>query len=491
MNRWSLRTRLVLTVSIVAIVAIAVVDVATYSSLRGSLFDRLDKQVALVVEQPPPGEDRAPVPPNDGRPGRAPAQQRATPAGTWKGVYRGSFDAVQGGLAPFDEIVAGVTTDTINGRDRPALDLTDARVTALLKAPETVRAEQGGERFRIRARRIRGEDTLIVAVPIADIDSTLNRLVRIELLVSAVAALGVILLALITVRAGLRPLEAITDAASEIAHDGDDGRGGLGRRVPATADPATEVGRLASSLNSMLERIDGSFAAQEASQVRLRRFVADASHELRTPLTSIQGFAELARTRGADMTSDERATALRRVEEESQHLGRLVEDLLLLSRLDEGLPVRAENVDVASIAATAVDAARVIEPTRVIDFESTGPVVVRVDPVRVRQLVDNLLANVRTHAGAEANVTVRVAAVDAGVDITVTDTGVGLDAADHAAATDRFWRADAARTRETGGSGLGLAIVRSLAHAHGGDVTLAPGVDGRGLAVCVSLCPVD
>ena len=479
---WSLRRRLVATVAVVAIGAIVVVDVATYRSLESSLLARLDHQLEQVVQSPPPG-DRRPDPP--GQPPR-PANQRATPAGTWMAVYTNPDSSGDYG-DPSEEVVAGVSDETVDDRDRPELAPTAAQLADLMDDPQTLAAVSGDTNFRVAARNLRGDDVLVVAMPMTDLDETLDRLLRIELIVSSIAGIGVIVLALITVRAGLRPLTAIATAASEITHDAEGS--GIGRRVPADASASTEVGRLAASLNGMLDRIDDSFAAQQATQQQLRRFVADASHELRTPLTSIQGFAELARTRAADMSDEERTTALQRVEEEAQHLARLVEDMLLLSRLDEGLPMHPADVDVAQIVAASVDAARVIEPARSVQFDSEGAVTMRADPVRVRQLLDNLLANVRTHAGQDASVQVRVAPGPdgVGVRIDVVDTGVGIPDGEHAAATGRFWRADSARTRSTGGSGLGLAIVSSIAEAHGGSVVIEPGADGRGLAVTVVL----
>ena len=501
---WTLRTRLVLVVAIVAIVAIMVVDVATFSSLRGSLLTRVDRQVTQTLETvaPPrpgsPGTREAPALPSDGtRPG--PNRPPTTPAGTWMAVYRAP-DAAGAYGEPVAEVVAGRDAASVVAADRPRITPTAANVAELLQGPRTIDGSGSGAdavpRFRLAAKRLGGSDVFLVAVPLTDIDATLARLLRIEWIVGAIAALGVVLLALVTVRAGLRPLESIARAADEVAFAESGGSDGeLTRRVPSPTGAGTEVGRLAAALNGMLGRIDESFAAQHATQRQLRQFIADASHELRTPLTSIRGFAELARTRGDEMSGSERAAALQRVEDEADHLGRLVEDLLLLSRLEEGLPLHAEQVDVASVVASAVDAARVIEPARAVHFESSGAVQMRADRVRVRQLVDNLLANVRAHAGDDAEVTVSVAPTREsgggdGVLIEVRDTGVGLAAADMAAATDRFWRADAARARQTGGSGLGLSIVSAIAEAHGGEVELEAGAGGRGLVVGVRLAPL-
>jgi two-component system OmpR family sensor kinase len=490
----TLRTRLALTVAFVAIAAIVVVDLTTYRVLSTSLYERLDRQLERAVQEPPPGEQdgqpsREPPPPADGSrplPGRAPARDRAMAAGTWTAAWR---DVGASGTTedPVQENVAGVRAETIDDRDRPKLTLDAEQLQTLLDGPTTLPAKLGDGRFRVTARRLRGTDVLVAAMPLDDIDTTRQGLMRIEFIVGLVAALGVAVLASVTVRAGLRPLEAIADAAGDIADDG--AEDGIGRRVPAPADQPAEVARVAAALNAMLDRIDGSIVAQQRAQARLRQFVADASHELRTPLTSIQGYAELARTRGSEMGDDDRDAALARVESEAEHLGRLVEDMLLLSRLDEGLPMHPVDTDVAAIAATAVDAARVIEPARDISFDSGGPVRLVADPVRVRQLVDNLLANARTHAGpdADVSVSVRSSADGRGAELVVSDTGVGLSADQRAAATDRFWRSDDARTRATGGSGLGLSIVRSIAEAHGGSVRIGAGEDGRGLEVRVQL----
>jgi two-component system OmpR family sensor kinase len=493
---WSLRRRLVAIVTLVAVAALLAVDIATYHALQGSLLDRLERQVAQLAQERPPGENGddqslqpAPRPGPGGGAGAArqpapqrPAAQRAAPAGTWNAVFiNGAFDA------PMRETVTGVTT--IDRRsDIPRIHLTTERIRALMAAPEQVDSADGSTRFLVQARGLRDGDYMVVALPMTDYRTTLHRLRNIELVVSLIAALGVLLLALLTVRAGLRPLDAIAAAAADITAEAAQAR--IGKRVPLDAAASTEMGRLAGSLNEMLDSLDASFATQHAAQQQLRQFVSDASHELRTPLTSIQGFAELARARAADMSVEERDTALLRVEQEATHLTKLVEELLVLSRLDERLPLHTEPTDIARIAATSVDAARVIEPSRAVEFSSSGPVVVEADPVRVRQVVDNLLANARMHAGAAASVVVHVSDVG-GPDpvgrITVSDDGVGMDDATRARATDRFWRADAARTRATGGSGLGLSLVRAIVDAHGGELRIEPGANGRGTCVSVDL----
>jgi two-component system, OmpR family, sensor kinase len=318
--------------------------------------------------------------------------------------------------------------------------------------------------------------TLIIAIPMRDIDDTLHHLLWVEWLVAlgVLAALG--LSAWWVVRLALRPLEhmgATTDAIAE---------GDLSRRVD-NDDPHTEVGRLGRALNAMLGQIERAFAERTASEAklrtseaRLRRFVADASHELRTPLTSIRGYAELFR-RGASTRPDDLAKTMNRIEEEAVRMGVLVDDLLLLARLDEGRPLEHAPVDLTVVAGAAVDDLRVRAPDRPVSFEPSGAVIVQGDDHRLRQVLTNLLENARTHTPPTTPVEVRVrATVDHAV-IEVEDSGPGMtpEKADHA--FERFWRADPSRARASGGSGLGLAIVAAIIDAHGGtaEVHTAPG----------------
>ena len=226
----------------------------------------------------------------------------------------------------------------------------------------------------------------------------------------------------------------------------------------------------------MLDRIDESFAAQRASEVRLRRFAADASHELRTPLTSIRGYAELYRRGGDD--EEQVARSMSRIEEEAARMGNLVEDLLTLTRLDEGRPLDVHPVDLAALADKAVEDARVVDPDRPLTLESEGPVVVEGDAHRLTQVLVNLLSNAQVHTPSGTPVTVRVH--QAGPQLAVLeieDHGSGLSPEQAAQVFDRFYRADPSRSRAQGGSGLGLAIVDAVVRAHGGtvSVTATPG----------------
>ncbi|MCW2924296.1 MAG: hypothetical protein JWM98_1700, partial [Thermoleophilia bacterium] len=431
----------------------------------------------------PPRPGPRPAPRNGTPP---PGPRRDVPVGTWVGLY-------VDGARVLDQVSRSGYMARAGADDRPDAARTARDLDRLVGHVRDGASSDGEHRFRVAAKAGNGAgDVVVVAVPTDDVEATLSRLLRIELVVGSIAALAVLLLSWVIVRAGLRPLDRIAAAAADVVADGDGRADELGARVPPGA-PGTEVGRLSGAINEMLDRIDAELAARRRTEAQLRRFVADASHELRTPLTSILGYAELARARGADMSADELAETLATLERETQHLGGLVGQLLLLARLDEDLVLERAPVDVAKVARHAVDAARVVEPGRVVTLDADGAATLDADPVRVRQLLDNLLANVRTHAGDAASATVHVRTLEPEegrrvVEVCVADTGRGLPDGDHDRALERFWRADAARGTETGGAGLGLSIVEAIAAAHGGSVSLSPAADGSGgLAVTVTL----
>jgi two-component system OmpR family sensor kinase len=300
--------------------------------------------------------------------------------------------------------------------------------------------------------------------------------------VSAVVLGGLALVSAWVVRLGLRPLGEIGETAEAIA------AGDLSRRVER-AEPDTEVGRLGMALNAMLGQIEDAFSRRAASEERLRRFVADASHELRTPLTSIRGYAELFR-QGASERPEDLANAMRRIEEEATRMGVLVEDLLLLARLDQGRPLEQVPVDLLRLAADAVADARAVSPERTITLTGDDPVVVTGDEARLRQVAANLLANAAVHTPPGTPVHVRVMAEDGRARLDVRDEGPGLPPGVGDQVFERFFRADAARSRATGGSGLGLSIVAAVAEAHGGRARLesAPG-PGAWFVVELPLAP--
>lgn len=276
------------------------------------------------------------------------------------------------------------------------------------------------------------------------------------------------------VRRQLRPLETIARTADLI------GAGELTRRVPS-ADPRSEVGRLSKALNTMLTQLESSFAAQTASQRRLRQFVADASHELRTPLAAVRGYAELFR-RGADRRPEDLATVVSRIESEAARMGSLVDEMLLLARLDEEPQLRREPVDVAALAADAVADAQAVAPDRPLSLEvsdaADGGVSAFGDAERLRQVFGNLLSNVRSHTPDGTPARVRVDRADDYATVTVFDAGPGLEPEHRAHVFDRFYRADPGRARDHGGNGLGLSIVSAIAEAHGGTVSVSQAPEG-------------
>jgi len=264
------------------------------------------------------------------------------------------------------------------------------------------------------------------------------------------------------VRVGLRPLHEIELTADAITS------GDLSRRVDHP-DPQTEVGRVGSALNTMLDHI-------EASDRRLRRFIADASHELRTPLSAVRAYAELF-GRGAATRPEDLERSMSGIVREAERMSVLVDDLLLLARLDEGRPLERKPVDLAEVVREAVDAARVVEPARPIDV-SVEPAIVTGDETRLRQVLDNLLANARAHTPAGTPVSVELERADGRAMLTVADRGPGMTEEQAVRVFERFYRADSSRTRASGGAGLGLSIVGAVVEAHGGTAEVRPTPSG-------------
>jgi len=290
--------------------------------------------------------------------------------------------------------------------------------------------------------------------------------------IAGIAALG-----LWVVRLGLRPLDAIGTTAEAIA------AGDLTRRVER-AESRTEVGRLGLALNTMLGQIESAFTAKDASERRLRRFVADASHELRTPLAAVRAYAELF-SRGAAENPDDLERSMGGIHRESERMSLLVNDLLLLARLDEGRPLDRAATALDGVVGEAVDAARALDPGRPIRTE-IEPALVEGDRDRLRQALDNLLANVRAHTPAGTPVDVRLSRADDVAVLDVADQGPGLASEDEQRVFERFYRADQSRSRASGGVGLGLSIVAAIVAAHGGRVSVASAT-GSGTTFSIEL----
>ncbi len=392
------------------------------------------------------------------------------------------------------------------------------------QVPTTVQAQSGGERWRVMALSVpvtnlqtgaQSSGTIIVATDVTSVYSTLQRLIWVDVIVSVAIVCVLAAVGYGVVQANLRPLVDIEETAGEIAE------GHLNRRVPER-DPRTEIGSLGRSLNTMLSQIEAAFHAREQSEAaahqseeRMRRFIADASHELRTPLTAIRGFAEYYRQRGGlvahwdkdeapaggGLTPDDLDRIMQRVEKEAARMGLLVEDLLLLARLDQQRPLARQPIDLLSLAADAVHDARLLAPARTIDLsvQPGAAFLVTGDEPRLRQVIGNLMSNALTHTpdGSAIEVVIGSGALDPrvpdsppAVTLDVTDHGPGMTPEQAHRVFERFYRADQARTRATGGSGLGLAIVRALVIAHGGvaSVRTTPG-QGATFRIALPLAP--
>jgi len=458
LGRLSLRARLVLGVLALAAVGLVAANVATYTSLRSFLFDRTDNTLDSdhhFVEAAL--EDQGDL----GAGGPSLYVQIRNASG--RVLFTSNPKRFPGERSPSPPRLPS----TIQLPPRPKSGHGPDRVTYL-----TVNAVKGSDRYRARASQEPGSNAvLIVARSLHDVDSTLHRLLLIELLVTASVVAGIVLLGLWIVRLGLRPLAAIAKTADAIS------AGDLSPRVER-AENRTEVGRLGLALNAMLARI-------EESDRRLRRFVADASHELRTPLAGVRAYAELFE-RGADRRPDDLARSMAGIGRESERMSVIVEDLLLLARLDERRPLELERVDLADVATEAVETARAVEPGRPLEL-SAAPAVVLGDRERLRRVVDNLLSNVRAHTPPGAPATVTVSASGGMARLVVEDSGPGIPVGELEHVFERFFRADPSRARASGGVGLGLSIVAAVASAHGGSASAQSGDGGAIFEISIPL----
>jgi len=456
---------------LLVLVGLGLTDTLTYTSLRNDLLQRVDQQLAAIstLNGPVVLALRDPSDPRN--------QSLALPTDAFGAIYlaHGLPDELpprlepgSTGAVPFiphrlisqmlsNSHVASVTT-TVGGTKDTQFRMVAQRVTV---------GSPGGPT---------AQGVFVVALPLAEMDATLNQLLWLELIVSGAIVIALVLGTWLIVRIGLRPLERMADTAGEIA------AGDLSRRVDET-DERTEVGRLGRALNVMLTRIETAFRAREESESRLRRFVADASHELRTPLTSIRGYAELFGHGLAERPSD-LSTAMRRIDSESTRMAALVDDLLLLARLDQGRPLGREPVDLTRLAADAVQDARVVAAGRTITLLASGPSMIIGDDQRLRQLVGNLVTNAVTHTPPESPIEVTVTSLPATPDtalhvrLAVIDHGPGISPDQRAHAFERFWRSDPSRVRSHGGTGLGLSIVAAISEAHGSRVAVTETAGG-------------
>ncbi|MEU6174802.1 HAMP domain-containing sensor histidine kinase [Streptantibioticus parmotrematis] len=475
-RRWSLRARLLASsVALIAVVC-AVVGVVTTVSLRQYLYDRLDgtvQDVAARAEHSPPQA----MPPGTRPPG-GPLDfvvGGGQTTGTVGAVLDDRGHAVQGEVSRR----TSAQTHAIGGQP-----LTSAQLAAFdgLKEdghPHTLDLPGLGT-YRVAYVVSQDGAALAVGQPAADVEGIVDRLVVVIVLVTAAGLAAAGLAGAAMTRYALRPLHRVAATAARVSELRLD-RGEVAplERVPdADTDPRTEVGQVGGALNRLLGHVGSALAARQASETRVRQFVADASHELRTPLASIRGYAELTR-RGTEEIGPSTRHALGRIESEAARMTTLVEDLLLLARLDAGRPLSREPLDVSPLVVDAVSDARAAGPEHRWRLDlPDDPVVVRGDAARLHQVLANLLANARTHTPPGTTVTARVAAWPDGVRIEVEDTGPGIPPDLLREVFERFARGDASRSRSAGGgSGLGLAIARAVVQAHSGtiEVASAPG----------------
>jgi two-component system OmpR family sensor kinase len=475
----SLRARVLASLLVLAAAGLLALAAVTYTEQRSFLEGRLDQQVRFAVpvlhgtlsrsDQGALGErfGGAGAPPGTGvfgPPAIAPG------AGGPGGPGGGAPGGLRGGLQPG---TYGELRDASGKVLRHTFIIFDQRTPAAPKLPAHVPVAKlftvgsvtsSGPQYRVYATRDLDTGGLtIAAVPTTEVQQTLHHLLLVEALVIAAVLLALAIVGSLVVRLGLRPLNRMEATAGKIA------AGDLSHRVsPATE--ATEVGRLGLALNAMLDRLEEAFRQREASEARLRRFLADASHELRTPLASIRGYAELFRM-GAAADPAAIENAMRRIEEEAQRMGVLVEDLLALARLDRPPEHEPELVQFSKLAADAVADARVVDPDRAITLEADPGACVVGDPLQLRQVLANLLRNALTHTPVSSPVEVSVCERDGEVTLSVRDHGPGLPTDSPEQLFERFWRAEGGRERGPGGAGLGLAITLAVVEAHGGSIS--------------------
>ncbi|MEU6661737.1 HAMP domain-containing sensor histidine kinase [Streptomyces sp. NPDC046821] len=459
----TLRKRLVVTAVALIAVVCAVIGTVTTIALRSYLYDQLDRQVrgVAVLSTGGPGSDRH-------------AHDLGFLAGPGRPGTIGALVGPDGGVTE--------AARSVVGRDAPVVALTGDQITALEGVardgePHSVSLPGIGA-YRVVARP--GGNTL-VGLPEAEVADTLDTLVVVEVSVTAAGLVAASLAGAAMVGVALRPLRRVAATATRVSelplHCGEVA---LNERVPDTeADPRTEVGQVGAALNRMLDHVNGALEARQRSETRVRQFVADASHELRTPLASIRGYAELTR-RGREETGPDTRHALGRIESEAQRMTGLVEDLLLLARLDAGRPLTCEDIDLSPLVVDAVGDARAAGQGHTWRLELPDePALVRADGPRLHQVLVNLLANARTHTPPGTTVTARVRRDKAAgwVCVDVEDDGPGVPPELLPHVFERFARGDTSRSRAHGSTGLGLAIVQAVVEAHGGEVGVesAPG----------------
>lgn len=459
LSLWSLRNRLILASVVLASFAIIASDFAANAALRTYLISQVDDQLINISNTSLNRLDRAGIAPLE-------ADDKNSPFKILEPL-RGVPTATSITLLDIDGNLIGQVGGELGGKNFAVTGMKIDEVSQYKNRPFTIDGKGGQPDIRALAQMLpTGMGSVIVADSLEKVDKTLSQLRFLFLILGLIALIAIAMAARWIIALGLKPLEAVEDTAEAIAS------GDLSARLPA-AKPDTEVGRLTTSLNTMLARIEGSFTARVESENKLRRFVADASHELRTPLTAIRGFAELHR-QGAVVGEEKTKELINRIEKESVRMSSLVEDLLLLARLDQSRELAKEPVDLNTLITEAVASARAAGPNHPIEIKlEASEIFVLGDSQRIHQVIANLLANARAHTpnGTEISITAMQGVSE--TTIAVSDKGPGLSKADQDRIFERFYRADPSRVRNSGeGSGLGLSIVDAVMKAHGGYVSV-------------------
>jgi len=450
-GRLSLRTQLSVILAVLVLVACAAVGIASTVGLRRFLLQRLDQQLeaagdryALALEHPTTNDHDADNAETD-TVGQSVGTLGARVLGgqvTQAGVISGSAGPKQ--ISQSDKDILARLAIGKHGVQLP--DLGDYRVQVLAG---------------------RDGDLLITGLPERSVHDTLEHVIAIESIAFTIVVLAGVGSGLIAVRRALRPLNGVTDTAIRVSELPLAGRPELTERVEVTY-PDTEVGRLGTAMNQMLDQVESALQQRQRSEDRLREFAADASHELRTPVAVVRSHSELIAQQAADLP-EELSNSLERITAESARMGRLVDELLLLARLDAGQQLQRVEVDLTRIAIDAVDDARVTDPSRTWSLNIPAePVLVPGDPDRLQQVVVNLLSNARNHTPAGTRVTVQVAATDGQAHLVVRDDGPGISPDLLPRITERFVKGDVRRNRASNTTGLGLAIVDGVVGAHHG-----------------------
>jgi two-component system OmpR family sensor kinase len=460
-SNWSLLNRLTLGVVLLSTLGFVASDIAAQSLLRNYLTHEIDNELLSIAGGSIPRLERAGIQSDDDDyENRAGEEARQSPL---RNIPTSTSVTLIGPAG----IVLGQIGGDLNSTEitEHLTEITPKKIADSGGAPFTI--EVHGSDFRVLTRALpSGLGNVVVAQSFEDIDRILNRLQGLFILIGLVMIFFIALASRKVITVGLKPLANVEATAERIAE------GDLTARLPEVK-PNTEVGRLVNTLNTMLGRIEESFAARVESESKLRRFVADASHELRTPITAIRGFAELHR-QGAVTGEVKTKELIGRIENESKRMGSLVEDLLLLARLDQSREMKSEPVNLTKLVSDAIESARVAGPAHIVNYhQPTEELYALGDNDRIHQVVANLLANARTHTPAGTEINVVVYQSEDGVRIRISDNGPGLSEKDQSRIFERFYRADSSRVRTDGeGTGLGLSIVDAVMRAHAGEVSV-------------------